>query len=76
MKIKIYTTPTCAFCHMVKEYLSAKKIDFEAVDVTQSESDLKEMVEKSQQMGVPVIDIDGKIIIGFDRPAIDHALNL
>jgi len=72
--ITMYTTPTCAFCHMAKEYFKSKKIDFTAKDVTTDRQAYDELVEKSQQLGVPVIDIGGTIIIGFDRPRIDLAL--
>lgn len=74
--ITIYTTPTCAFCHMTKEYLKTHELDFTAKDVASDQAAAQEMVEKSGQMGVPVIDIDGQIIVGFDRPRIDAALGL
>lgn len=73
-KITMYTTPTCAFCHMAKEYFKAKGIAFEAKDVTLDAQAYHELLDKSHQLGVPVIDIDGMIIIGFDRPRIDLAL--
>ena len=72
--VKIYSTPTCPWCKKVKEYLSSKSIDFEDVDVASDEGARNEMVEKSGQMGVPVLDIDGKIIVGFDQEAINEAL--
>jgi len=72
--ITMYTTPTCAFCHMAKEYFKAKKLDFTAKDVTQDAQAYNELLAKSNQLGVPVIDIGGTIIIGFDRPRIDLAL--
>ncbi len=74
MKVKIYTTPTCVYCQMAKEYFMKKKIQFEEVDVSRDEGAAMEMVEKSGQMGVPVIEIDGKIIVGFDQEAIEKAL--
>jgi glutaredoxin 3 len=75
-KVKIYTTPTCIFCAMTKEYLKQKGILFEEVDVSKDEMAAQEMIEKSGQMGVPVIEIDGKIVIGFDKERIDELLNL
>lgn len=72
--ITMYTTPTCAFCHMAKEYFKSKKIEFSAKDVTTDPQAYKELVDKSHQLGVPVIDIGGTIIVGFDRPRIDLAL--
>jgi glutaredoxin 3 len=75
-KVKIYTTPNCIFCAMTKEYLKQKGILFEEVDVSKDEMAAQEMIEKSGQMGVPVIEIDGKIVIGFDKERIDELLNL
>lgn len=76
MKVKIYTTPTCPFCWMAKEFLKEKGIEFEEIDVSIDETKAKEMVEKSGQMGVPVIEIDGEIIIGFDKEKICQILNI
>ena len=75
-KVKIYTTPTCPFCYLAKEYLKSRGVDFEEIDVSENEAAAKEMIEKSGQMGVPVIEIDGKIVIGFDKEKIDQLLNL
>jgi len=72
--IIVYSTPTCPYCNMVKQFLREQNIPFEDVDVTKDEQRLREMVEKSHQMGVPVIDIDGTIIIGFDKQRIEAAL--
>ena len=73
-KIKVYSTPVCPRCHMLKEFLKEKKIEFEDIDVAADQEKAKEMVEKSGQMGVPVIEINGKIIVGFDREAIEKEL--
>lgn len=75
-KVKIYTTPTCPYCHAAKEFFKENKIRFEEIDVSKNSDAAKEMVEKSGQMGVPVIDIGGQIIIGFDRQTIKKALKL
>ena len=75
-KIKIYTTPTCPFCYMAKEYLRSKGFDFEEVDVSSNEEAAREMIKKSGQMGVPVIEIDGEIVVGFDKERIDEILKL
>ena len=72
--ITMYTTPTCAYCHMAKEYLKSRKVEFHAKDITQDASAYEEVMNKSGQLGVPVIDIEGTIIIGFDRPKIDASL--
>ena len=74
--IKIYTTSTCPYCEMAKEYFKEKGVSYEDYDVSTDEKAQAEMIAKSQQMGVPVIDIDGKIIIGFNQPEIDKALGL
>ena len=74
--VKIYSTPACPYCKMTKDFLAEKNIPFEDVDVSVSQSAAQEMVAKSGQMGVPVIDIDGKIIVGFDRAGIAKALGL
>jgi glutaredoxin-like YruB-family protein len=75
-KVKIYTTPACPFCVMAKEYLKEKGIEFEEIDVSKNEKAAKEMIEKSGQMGVPVIEIDEQIVVGFDKEKIDELLKL
>ena len=76
VSVKIYSTPTCAYCKKAKEFFQQNNVKYEDIDVARDEAQAKEMVEKSGQMGVPVIDIDGQIIIGFDREAIKKALHL
>lgn len=73
-KVKVYSTPTCPWCHKVKDYLKSKNVEFEDIDVASNDKARDEMVEKSGQMGVPVVMIDDKIIVGFDQAAIDKAL--
>jgi len=73
--VLVYSTPTCPYCTMAKKYFEEKKVTFQDFDVSMDARARKEMMEKSGQMGVPVIDIDGKIIVGFDRPQIDAALS-
>ncbi len=74
--VKVYATSTCPYCKNAKAFLDENNISYENYDVGADEAKRNEMVEKSGQMGVPVIDIDGKIIIGFDRPAIEEALGI
>ncbi|MBI2054025.1 MAG: glutathione S-transferase N-terminal domain-containing protein [Candidatus Staskawiczbacteria bacterium] len=74
--VKIYSTPTCVYCSTLKEYLKSRKIDFSDLDVSKNEKDLQEMIKISGQMGVPVIDIDGEIIVGFDKERIDQFLKI
>lgn len=72
--ITIYSAPWCAYCHAAKEYLDKLGVKYEDHDVEQDPKYATESVQKSGQMGIPVLDIDGTIIIGFDRPKIDAAL--
>jgi len=73
-KVMVYSTPTCPWCKKTKEYLNSKGIEYENLDVGGNQEAAQEMIKKSGQMGVPVLDIEGKIIIGFDQKAIDEAL--
>ena len=75
-KVKVYSTPTCQYCIALKEHLKENNIEFEAIDVSTDRAQLDEMVEKSGQMGVPVSDIDGQIVVGFDRAKINELLNI
>lgn len=74
--ITIYSTPTCVYCNTLKKYLSEKNIAFQEVDVSENEQELEKMVAISGQMGVPVVDIDGEVVIGFDKEKIDEILKL
>ena len=74
--IKLYTTPTCVYCKNLKEYFKSNGILYEEVDVSKNEEDLQEMIKISNQMGVPVVDIDGQIVVGFDKVKIDKILNI
>jgi len=73
-KIIVYGTPTCPYCILAKQYLEGKKVKFEYVDLSVQKDRVFEIIAKSGQTGVPVIDINSRIIIGFDRDAIDVAL--
>ena len=73
-QIIIYSATWCAFCHQAKQYLDSKGIKYTVKDVEKDPTAGLEAVTKSQQRGIPVIDIAGDIIIGFDRPRIDSAL--
>jgi len=75
-KIIIYSTPTCVYCKMAKAFFQEKNIAYEEYDVANDEVARKEMMDKSHQLGVPVIDIDGEIFVGFDRDALAKALKL
>ncbi len=75
-KVSVYSTATCPYCIKAKQFLTENKIEFENYDVGNDQIKAAEMVQKSGQMGVPVIEIDGKIIVGFDKPKIKEALGL
>jgi len=75
-KVTIYSTPTCVYCKMVKEFFKEKKIDYAEKDVSIDDKAREEMVERSHQMGVPVIDIEGEIFVGFDKDALSNALGI
>ena len=70
----VYSTQTCPYCVMAKRYLSEKGVKYADYDVGSDQRRAFEMLKKTGQMGVPVLDIKGTVIIGFDRPAIDRAL--
>lgn len=72
--IKVYTTNSCPWCVKAKDYLTKKGVEFTSLNVQDDMEARDEMLKKSKQMGVPVLDINGTIIIGFDKPAIDKAL--
>ncbi|MBN1696961.1 MAG: glutathione S-transferase N-terminal domain-containing protein [Spirochaetales bacterium] len=74
MAIIVYSTPACGFCGKVKDYLKEKGVKFTEYNVANDRQKAEEMVRKSGQMGVPVVDINGKIIVGFNKPEIDKAL--
>ena len=75
-KVIVYSTATCPYCKKTKEFLEENNIDFENIDVGQNQQAAIEMVEKSRQMGVPVTDVDGEIIIGYDKPGLKKALGV
>ena len=75
-KITVYSTPTCPYCHKVKDFLKEKNVEFGDIDVSSDQDKAQEMVKKSGQMGVPVLDIDGDIIVGFDQDKITSKLGL
>ncbi|MCD6177784.1 glutaredoxin family protein [bacterium] len=74
--IKVYSTPSCPYCVTLKVFLKQHNIEFEDIDVSQDKKAREEMVKKSGQMGVPVVDIDGEIVVGFDREKICKLLNI
>lgn len=75
-KIKVYSTTSCPYCYTLKAFLKEKGIEFEEIDVGTDEKVREEMIRKSGQMGVPVVEIDGEIIVGFDREKICQLLRI
>ena len=76
MEVKIFTTPTCGYCKMAKQLFDENNIKYTEVDVAADEKARDEMIERSGQMSVPVIEIDGELIIGFDREALEKGLEV
>jgi len=76
MTVKVYTTSICPFCHRAKDFLKENKVKFEEISLENNPKAVKEMIDKSGQTGVPVLDINGTIIIGFDAEKIKKALKL
>lgn len=74
--VKVYSTPTCPWCIRIKQFLKENSISFEDIDVSSDQGAAEEMVRKTGQMGVPVVDIDGEAIVGFDKEKIKAALGL
>ena len=75
-KVTIYSTPWCVYCKMAKKFFDDHNIKYEAYDVATDVKSRDEMIQKTGQMGVPVIDIDGKIVIGFDQPKLKELLGI
>jgi glutaredoxin-like YruB-family protein len=73
-KIKVYSISNCPYCFTLKEYLKSINIVFEDIDVSKNKMAFYEMIDKSKQTGVPVIDIDGEIVIGFDKEKINQII--
>lgn len=74
--VKVFSTPVCPYCTSLKDFLKEHNIDFKEINVAEDEKGRKEMIEKSGQMGVPVIEIEGQIVIGFDKERISQLLNI
>ena len=75
MSVVIYSTPTCGYCNIAKDYFKKNNISYQDYNVAADVRKAEEMVKKSGQMGVPVIDINGKIIVGFNKPEIERAIH-
>ena len=74
--VKVYSMATCVYCRMLKDFLKEKNVSYQNFDVGQDKNALEEMKKKSGQIGVPVIDIDGKIIVGFNKETLLKELGI
>jgi len=75
-KVIVFSTPTCSFCNAAKKYFREKGVKYTDIDVSCDQAAARDMVRRSGQMGVPVIDIGGRIVVGFNRPQIDQMLGI
>jgi len=75
-RVLVFTTPTCSWCTRVKAYLRQQHVSFREIDVTKDEKAARDLVRRTGQMGVPVVEIDGRPVVGFDKPQIDRLLGL
>lgn len=75
-RVIVFTTPTCPWCTRAKSYLRSRGVRFREVDVARDQAAARDLVRRTGQMGVPVVEIDGRPIVGFDQAKIDQALGL
>ena len=75
-KVRVFSTPDCPYCVTLKEFLKENNIEFEDINVAEDAKAREEMINKTNQMGVPVVDIDGEIVIGFDKGKISSLLGI
>ena len=74
--VTIYTTPTCVYCKMTKEFFKENNVEYTEKDVTTDDAARETMITKSGQMGVPVVDIDGELTVGFDKDRLTELLGI
>lgn len=74
--VKVYSTPACPFCYTLKEFLKEKAIEFEEIDVSRDEKTKEYLIKKTGKMEIPAIEIDGEIVVGFDKKKICKLLNI
>jgi len=75
-KVIIYSTPTCGYCNLAKDFFKENNVEYEEKDVAVDEAAREDMVNKSNQMGVPVIDVDGNVVVGFDQARLSQLLGV
>lgn len=74
MDVKVYSTPTCPYCKMTKEFLQESGVSFQDIDVSSSPAAAEEMVKISGHMGVPVVVVDGEVVVGFDKEKLSELI--
>jgi len=74
--VTIYSTPTCVYCKLAKEFFQKNNVQYQELNVAEDDHARDEMIQKSHQLGVPVIDVDGEIFVGFDKPGLARALRI
>ncbi len=75
-RVIVFSTPTCTYCNMLKQYFRQKGVRFRDVDISRDQAAARDLVRRTGQMGVPVVDIGGRLIVGFDKPKINQLLNI
>lgn len=75
-EVKVYSTPTCSWCVKVKQFLKENNIPYQDLNVAEDQTAAEDMIKRSGQMGVPVIDIDGEMVVGFNQPVLKEKLGL
>ncbi len=75
-KVRIFSTPSCVYCYTLKKFLGEHNVAFEEIDVSKDAIAAQEMIQKSGQMGVPVVEIEGQIVVGFYKDKISQLLNI
>ncbi len=75
-KVKVYSTPTCPYCIRTKQFLKENNVQFEDIDVSTNQQAAEEMMERSGQMGVPVLETNGEVVVGFDKEKISRLIGL
>lgn len=75
-RVKVYTSPICTYCHTLKEFLKEKNIIFEEIDIAENEEARDYIIEKTGKMEAPIMEIDGEVVVGFDKEKISKLLNI
>lgn len=75
-KVQVFTTVSCPYCYTLMEFFKEKGIEFEEIDVSKDEKAKEEMIKKSGKLEVPILEIDGEIVVGFDKEKIVRLLNI